>query len=129
VFVEHIPEKAMTVEPAHAVASLCYLETIGRTTGQPREIEIWFAAHGDTIYLLSGGRDRAHWVRNLRRDPSARVRIRDRWYPGTARELEGGPDEQRAREALAAKYQGWAPGRTLSEWARTSLPVAIDVAE
>ena len=119
----------MIIDPGHAAAGVCYLETIGRATGLPREIEIWFAVDGDTIYLLSGGRDHAHWVRNLRRDPRARVRIRDRWYGGTARELEGGPDEGRAREALAAKYQGWAPGRPLSEWARTSLPVAIDVSQ
>jgi len=43
-----------------AKRSVCRLETIGRTSGQPRELEIWFAADGDRVYLLSGGRDDAH---------------------------------------------------------------------
>lgn len=107
--------------------SVCRLETIGRTSGMPREIEIWFAADGDRVYFLSGGRDDAHWVRNLRADPRARVRMGGRWFSGTAREIEGQAEEPRARELLAAKYQGWREGRPLSEWASESLPVAIDL--
>jgi deazaflavin-dependent oxidoreductase (nitroreductase family) len=110
-------------------SDVCDLETIGRTSGEPRVIEIWFAADGDRLYLLSGGRDDAHWVRNLRLNPSVRVRIGRRWYRGHAREIEGDPDEQHAREMLAAKYQGWSQGRRLSAWARQSLPVAIDLSE
>jgi len=41
--------------------------------------------------------------------------------------IEGEPDEMLARRLLAAKYQGWREGRLLSAWARTSLPVAIDL--
>ena len=47
----------------------CYLITTGRVSGQPREIEIWFALQGRTLYMLSGGRDRAQWVRNIQRQP------------------------------------------------------------
>jgi deazaflavin-dependent oxidoreductase (nitroreductase family) len=108
---------------------VCDLETIGRTSGEPRIIEIWFAADGDRIYLLSGGRDDAHWVRNLQKEPRVRVRIGRRWHAGIARTIEGETDEQHARELLAAKYQGWSPGRRLSGWARGSLPVAIDLSE
>lgn len=117
------------LEEADVLAGTCRLETIGRRSGMPRGLEIWFAAEGDTILLLAGGRDRAHWVRNLRRDPRARVRIRGRWFEGTARELEGTAEEESARRALAAKYQGWEPGRPLSNWARTALPVAIDLSK
>jgi deazaflavin-dependent oxidoreductase (nitroreductase family) len=108
---------------------MCYLETTGRASGEPREIEIWFAADPDRdrIYLLSGGRDRAHWVRNLRRHPQVRVRIAGSWFRGLATEIEGGPDEAMARRLLAAKYQGWREGSPLSAWARESLPVAIDL--
>ena len=109
--------------------SVCALETIGRRTGRPRRIEIWFAVDPDRdrIYLLSGGRDGAHWVRNIRRDGHVRVRIEDRWFDGLASEVEGAPDEGLARRLLAAKYQGWVDGASLSSWARTSLPVAIDL--
>lgn len=116
------------LSPADAKRSVCRLETIGRTSGIPREIEIWFAADGNRVYLLSGGRDDAHWVRNLRADPRARVRVGGRWLSGMAREIEGQEEEPRARELLAAKYQGWREGRPLSEWASESLPVAIDLA-
>lgn len=112
-----------------AKRSVCRLETIGRTSGRPREIEIWFAADGDRVYLLSGGRDDAHWVRNLRANPSVRIRVGGRWLSGTAREIEGQPEDPQARQLLAAKYQGWREGRPLSEWAAESLPVAIDLAE
>src|SRR5919198_4125925 len=39
-----------------------YLTTTGRVTGRPHEIEIWFALHAGTVYVLSGGGDRSDWV-------------------------------------------------------------------
>ena len=110
-----------------AAADVCDLETIGRVTGQPREIEIWFAAVGDRLYLLAGGRDSAHWVRNIAAAPDVRVTIGGRRFRGLARAIEGESDDRLARELLATKYQGWSKGRRLSQWARESLPVAIDL--
>jgi deazaflavin-dependent oxidoreductase (nitroreductase family) len=119
----------MTLDPDLTRRSVCDLETFGRVSGRPRRIEIWFAAdpERDRIYVLSGGRDRAHWVQNLRRNPSVRVRIAGRWFVGSAVELEGGPDDGLARRLLAEKYQGWSHDQELSGWARTSLSVAIDL--
>jgi len=118
---------------AHELArkSICYLETVGRVSGKPREVEIWFAAdpERDRIYLLSGGRDRAHWVRNIRREPSVQVTIGSRRIAGRASEIEGTTDDALARRLLAAKYQGWVEGGELSGWAEGSLPVAIDLFE
>jgi len=104
---------------------VCYLTTVGRVSGQPRTIEIWFAMEGATLYLLSGGGDRAHWVRNLRRDPAVRVRIREAVWHGRARVLGAGPEAERARTAVYAKYQ---PGyrSDLRRWRDASLPVAVD---
>jgi deazaflavin-dependent oxidoreductase (nitroreductase family) len=119
----------MALHPDLADRSVCDIETIGRTSGKPRQIEMWFAAdpRRDRIYVLSGGRDRAHWVRNMRMNPSVRVRIADRWFAGTAMEIDGGPDDDLARRLLAAKYEGWSEAQGLSSWARNSLPVAIDL--
>ncbi len=65
-----------TVEERFAAVPYCYLLTAGRRSGRPHEIEIWFVAHGDTVYLLNGGGKRppgeSDWVRNLRADPMAR---------------------------------------------------------
>ena len=110
---------------AHAGDAVCHLQTIGRTSGRPRTIEIWFATDGARIYLLAGGRDRAHWVRNLRVEPRVRVRIGGRTIDARARVIEGEPTEMVARRLLAAKYQGWTDGKPLSSWAAGSLPVEI----
>ena len=116
---------AAEVLDTHRADAVCYLQTVGRTSGQPRTIEIWFATDGERLFLLSGGRDRAHWVRNLRANPRVRIRLGGRSLDGTARIIEGQERDQAARQMLAAKYQGWMPGRPLSAWASTSLPVEV----
>ena len=114
---------------AHADDAVLHLQTIGRSSGRPRTIEIWFATDGTRIYLLAGGRERAHWVRNLRVEPRVRLRIGGRTIDGTARVIEGEPTEMSARRLLAAKYQGWTDGAPLSAWAAGSLPVEVLPAE
>jgi deazaflavin-dependent oxidoreductase (nitroreductase family) len=109
----------------HASRSVCYLQTTGRVTGRARTIEIWFATDGERMYLLAGGRDGAHWVRNLRADPRVRVRIGGQTVAGMARVIEGEPRDRLARELLGAKYQGWKEGQPLSRWAARSLPVEV----
>jgi deazaflavin-dependent oxidoreductase (nitroreductase family) len=103
----------------------CYLETTGRVTGRPHTIEIWFAADGLTLYLLSGGGDRADWVKNIGKMPRVRVRIGEQKYVGTASVVAGGEEELRARQLVAAKYYGWRDGPIPNDWAREALPVAV----
>ena len=105
----------------------CYLTTVGRVTGKPHEIEIWFGMIGETIYLLSGGGDKSDWVKNMRVQPRADVRIAKRQFTGQARFDLDAEEESQARRMLAAKYQGWREGRKLSEWARSALAVAIEL--
>jgi deazaflavin-dependent oxidoreductase (nitroreductase family) len=121
----------MALTPEEAARSVCRLETMGRNSGEPREIEIWFAAtpDGTRLYLLAGGRERAHWVRNAVANPAVRVRVAGRWIAGRAGVVEGTPDEPAARQLLAAKYQSWREGRPMSEWARTSLPLRVDLSD
>ncbi len=101
-----------------------YLTTVGRRTGRPHRVEIWFATHDRRLYLLAGGRERADWVRNLQANPRVTVELGGETHVGVAHVLEAGtPEDRLARELLVAKY-----GRTegsLDEWGRTSLPVAI----
>lgn len=103
----------------------CYLTTTGRTTGRPHEIEIWFAvgSGGDTLYMLSGGRDRSDWVRNLTKNPEVSVRIANETFEGRARVVEG--DDQLARNLLVEKYEQ-EPGK-LARWRERSLPVRVDL--
>ena len=116
----------MTLDPALADEEFCYLITTGRYTGQPRTIEIWFAAHSDTIYLLAGGRADAHWVQNIQRDPAVTVRIGAVEFEGRAYIVAPGPENTRARRLLVEKYRPRYSG-DLEDWRRTALPVAIDL--
>lgn len=109
-----------------ASAPFLYLTTVGRRTGRPHRIEIWFAARDGRLYLLAGGRERADWVRNLQANPRVTVELGDETHVGVARVLAAGTlEDQLARELLVAKYR-----RTeddLDEWGRTSLPVVIEL--
>jgi deazaflavin-dependent oxidoreductase (nitroreductase family) len=105
----------------------CYLTTRGRVTGDPHEIEIWFALHESTLYLLSGGGDRSDWVRNLRAEPTVTVRLRETTYDATARVVEPGTDEDAlARQLVFDKYQPRYSG-SLQSWRESALPVAIEL--
>lgn len=94
-------------------------------SGEPREIEIWFALHHSTAYLMAGGGEKAHWVRNLRRSPSVSVRIGGTTFAATGRVAANPTEDALARRLLLEKYQ---PGYSgdLSNWGRTALPVALD---
>ncbi|MGH2724522.1 MAG: nitroreductase family deazaflavin-dependent oxidoreductase [Actinomycetota bacterium] len=105
----------------------CYVTSRGRRTGRPHTIEIWFEANGATLYLLSGGGDRSDWVRNLRAESSATVRVGEREWDATARPVTDPAEDALARRLLAAKYQDWREGKPLSRWAATALPVALDL--
>jgi deazaflavin-dependent oxidoreductase (nitroreductase family) len=103
-----------------------YLTTTGRVSGEPREIEIWFGLDGSVLYMLSGGRDRSDWVRNLIREPRVSVRIADRTFEGRARVVSDPAEDAQARELLFDKYNEGYSG-DLSNWRETSLPIAVDL--
>jgi deazaflavin-dependent oxidoreductase (nitroreductase family) len=107
--------------------SYCYLTTTGRVSGEPREIEIWFALDGTTLYMLSGGRDGSDWVKNLLREPTVTVRIADRTFDGRARVVEDASEDARARELVFEKYAPTYSG-DLTDWRHSSLPIAVDLA-
>jgi deazaflavin-dependent oxidoreductase (nitroreductase family) len=107
----------------------CYLTTIGRVTGKPHTIEIWFAIEpeGRTLYMLSGGGDRADWVKNIGRNAQVEVRIRDRVFAGRGRVVPDGEEERLARRLIVAKYYGRDRVHKTG-WEAESLPVAVDLA-
>ena len=108
-----------------ADAEYAYVTTRGRVTGRPHEIEIWFAVADGRAWLISGGMERADWVRNLQAHPQVSVRIDDTTFTGTAAVVRDAAASAAARRAMAAKYQGWSAGQPLSEWAAEGLAVAI----
>jgi len=106
----------------------CYVTTTGRRSGSPHTIEIWFALHGDVVYLLSGGGEGSDWVRNLREHPTVGLRLGDRDLICAARLVDDPQEDELARRLVFEKY---APRSSddLVEWRRQALPVAIDLPE
>jgi hypothetical protein len=86
---------------------------------------------GSAVYLLSGGRARSDWVRNLRADPNVTIRFGSpaaRTWRGLAREVSDPDEDALARRLLLRKYE---PGYSgdLTSWGRASLPVAVEPVE
>ncbi len=103
----------------------CYLTTTGRHTGGQHTIEIWFALHDATVYLLSGGGDRSDWVKNLMVSPQVVLQIGDEKRATRARVVSDPAEDDLARRIVVEKYAPRYRG-DLTDWGRTSLPVAID---
>jgi deazaflavin-dependent oxidoreductase (nitroreductase family) len=113
-------------EPSEG-GNYCYLTTNGRRTGRPHRIEIWYAPHGETLYLLAGGGSSSDWVQNLRADPRAVVEVDGTIHRARGRVLDDGDEAERARSLVYAKYAPRDNG-DLTGWRQRALPVAIDLA-
>jgi len=89
-----------------------YLTTTGRTTGLPREIEIWFVARDKNLYVLAEHFHKAQWVRNILRTPRVRVRVAGGQYEAAATVLDpvGDAAEWQAVQACAREKYGWGDG-------------------
>ena len=89
-----------------------YLTTVGRTTGEPRQIEIWFIQSEGKFYVLAEHFHDAQWVKNIERNPRVHVRVGDQEFEATARAL----DERRDRQAwqtaqrFSLEKYGWSDG-------------------
>ncbi len=104
----------------------CYLTTTGRRTGRPHRIEIWYAANGDTLYLLCGGGRTSDWLQNLATNGTVLVELDGEIRGAHARIVDAGEEAERARALVFAKY---APRSSddLTSWRDHALPVAIDL--
>lgn len=106
----------------------CYLTTTGRRTGRPHRIEIWYAADGNTLYLLSGSGHSSDWVRNLLERPGVEVEIDGELRQADARVLDDSDESERARSLVFDKYAPRSDS-DLTGWRQRALPIAIDLSE
>lgn len=104
----------------------CFLTTYGQD-GSAHEVEMRYDQVGDTLYMLSTEGGKAEWVKNLLRNPEASLRMATRKRAGMGRVITNAAEEEQARQMLASKYEGWSEMQEMSDWARRSLPVAIDM--
>src|SRR5947208_15187944 len=106
-------------------ADFCYLTTIGRVTGRPHTIEIWFALTGYTLYMLAGDRDRSDWVKYALHSPAVEVKINATVLSGQARLVKDTEEAALARKLVAGKYIHRS-SHELTDWSRPGLHVVVD---
>ncbi|MGZ6210458.1 MAG: nitroreductase/quinone reductase family protein [Syntrophales bacterium] len=111
-----------------AEEDFCYLTTTGRVSGRSHTIEIWFALHEQTLYMLSGGHDKSDWVKNALQTPTVQMKINSTIFNGTARPITDTEEDALARKIVFDKYVPRS-NDDLVDWSRTSLPMAVDIVE
>ena len=102
-----MPERDRSSDPEYL-----YVTTIGRITGQPREIEIWYVESDGKLYILAEHFDQAQWVKNIERNPHVHVRLEAHQFDATARVLNRERDEIAwlTAQRLARETYGWGEG-------------------
>jgi len=101
------------------------LETVGRTSGQPRRTPVGNGLVGDTFWIVAEHGLRAGYVRNIQRNPRVRVKVRDgamrsRWRTGTAHLLPEDDARRRQRQISRGK-----PGRALNAFVVRTLSTSM----
>jgi deazaflavin-dependent oxidoreductase (nitroreductase family) len=88
-----------------------YLTTLGRKSGKPREIEIWFTQLEGRYYIIAEY-STSQWVRNLKANPQAGVRVAGQSFSAVARFLSTGTDAslKLAVEQLSREKYKWGDG-------------------
>ena len=88
-----------------------YLTTLGKKTGLPRQIEIWFTAHQGRFYVIAEHAT-SKWVQNVEAHPEAEVRIHEQKFPVRARAISSATEaelHQTVAKLSQDKY-GWSEG-------------------
>jgi deazaflavin-dependent oxidoreductase (nitroreductase family) len=106
-----------------APGAFALLETVGRSSGLPRQTPVGNGLDGDTFWLIAAHGRQADFVRNIDANHEVRVKVGGSWRAGTAVLL---PDDDTAVRSRGLPYR-WdaAIGRAI---ATTPLTIRIDLA-
>lgn len=105
-----------------APRAFALLETVGRSTGRPRQTCVGNGLIGDAFWVIAAHGQQADWVRNIMKEPRVRVLINRRWRDGTATVMPEDDPPQRSR-TLPYRWDA-AVGRAI---ATTPLTVRVDL--
>jgi deazaflavin-dependent oxidoreductase (nitroreductase family) len=103
-----------------------HLTTMGRKTGNPHTVELWFAVAGEKIYLSHEGAY-TDWMKNILEDDRVEFKIGKTQFEGTARIAEGGEVFELGKHALYLKYYGKADEDTINDWFSESTIIEISM--
>jgi deazaflavin-dependent oxidoreductase (nitroreductase family) len=100
--------------PNNTEPAYLYLTTIGRRSGLPREIEIWFTRTNGCYYVIAEY-STSHWVQNVTANAQVRVRLGEDRFAATARVIspEAEPELHGAVQQLSRDKYGWGDGVVL----------------
>ena len=93
-----------------------YLTTIGRKSGKPHQIEIWFVQNVDCYYMVTEDPTISDWVKNIRHNAAVIFSIGTRDADGieaTGRLVDAAAEPELAAAVTAlmdAKYE-WSNGQ------------------
>lgn len=101
------------------------LTTLGRTTGLPRTVEIWFVTVDGVVYVTGTPGPRG-WLANVRADGRVTVTYRGSEHASYATELTD-PTERRRFAEAAWRVQPWyaQAGAGIDEWVKRSPMVRL----
>ncbi len=101
-----------TMTDGDVVEKFLYLTTLGRTSGRPREIELWFVERGGHLFVLAEHGFDADWVKNLLKTPTVTVKLGNQTWDAVSRVLDADADGGlfRAVRQLANDKYGWGDG-------------------
>jgi deazaflavin-dependent oxidoreductase (nitroreductase family) len=119
-------ETSMTTVNPQGVADkqVLYLTTIGRRTGLPRQVEIWFVVYRERFYLFAEMGEAAGWVKNIRHNHNVTVRVGEWQLAATARLL----DHQADRWTSTNRYVIHGTGKWVDDHLSRE-PIVVFVAE
>jgi deazaflavin-dependent oxidoreductase (nitroreductase family) len=103
----------------------CRLTTIGRTSGKPRTVTIWFALGEDVVYL-TGSKDVPQWCRNLRVNGDVVLEIGGRRMKGRARVVEDEDQARDIRRRFVERYLLARLSQPFGGYSR-SVPVVVEI--
>jgi deazaflavin-dependent oxidoreductase (nitroreductase family) len=79
------------------------LTHLGRKTGKPYEVTIWFMVEGDTVYLPTASVER-QWPRNVTKRPEVTLRIGDQTFKGRAEPIADSSGRDHVMALVGRKY-------------------------
>ena len=101
-----------------------YLTTIGRRTGRPHTVELWFAVAQGNLYLSHEGKY-TDWMKNILSNNRVSFTIKSLNGEGTARIMGDGDAFETGKSALYRKYYGDARKDVIDDWFSESTVIEI----
>ena len=88
----------------YASVDVCDFTTTGRRTGRAHTIEIWFAVHDGTLYLIAGTGEGCDWLRNAAQKPEVEVSLGGERWAGRARRVTDVAERELVGRLMGGKY-------------------------